>query len=264
MSDGGDEVTIPSEGAIDVLLGDDGPGDGPSAKKLVRGIGVPGGIAILFVLLRILAVSHWNWDTATSIAGTIDLQSIFQMAMGTLFARPGLTGLVVMILLPLVVFSLVWPTPGESRWHLTPMLFATVLAAIAVSRVVSSRSWWLPIGVLVIGGVLVAVYRRYQGVLEHRFVVLGKRSVNVAILVAVLILAATIDTPWLERERIVVTPTSVSAVFAADALGGSPDTVAVTGYVLEVQPGFTRILTDGRDVVILRSNQIMSREVIDP
>lgn len=262
MSD--DKVTVPAEGAIDVLLGGDDPGDGPSAHKLVRGVGVPGGLAILFVLLRILAVSHWHWDTATAIAGTIDLQSIFQMAMGTLFARPGLTGLVVMILLPLVVFSLVWPTPGESRWQLTPMLFATVLAAVAVSRVVSSRSWWLPIGVVVIGGGLVAVYRRYQGVLEHRVVVVGKRSLNVAILVAVLTLAATIDTPWLEREAVVVTPSSVTQVLAAEALGAPPDTEVVTGYVLQVQPEFTRILTDGRDVVILRSNQIMSREVIDP
>ncbi len=247
---------------IDALLGDEEPTDGPSAKKLVRGVGVPGGIAILFVLLRILAVSHWNWTTATSVAGTIDLQSIFQMGMGTLFARPGLTGAVVMVLLPLVVLSLVWPTPGESRWALAPMLFATVLTAIAVSRVVTSRSWWLPVGVLVIGGGLVAVYRRWSDVLEHRYVVLGKRGLNVAILLAVLALAATIDTPWLEREQIEVTPTAVEDVLDSSARDGAADTGMLTGYVLQVQQGFVRVLTVDRDVVILRTGQVVSRQVV--
>lgn len=248
---------------IDAFLGDTEPTEGPSAKKLVGGVGVPGGIAVLFVLLRILAVSHWNWTTATSVAGTIDLQSIFQMGMGTLFARPGLTGVAVMVLLPLVVLSLVWPTPGESRWSLAPMLFATVLTAIAVSRVVSSHSWWLPIGVLVLAGGLTAVYRRWSGVLEHRFVVLGKRSLNVAILLAVLGLAATIDTPWLEREQIVVTPTTVEQLFVDGSEAATGRTGTLTGYVLEVQHGFVRVLTDGRDVTILRTDQVVSREVIE-
>lgn len=251
------------DAGIDVLLGDDDPTDGPSAKKLVRGVGVPGGIAILFVLLRILAVSHWNWATATSVAGTIDLQSIFQMGMGTLFARPGLTGLVVMILLPLVVLSLVWPSPGQARWALTPTLFATVLGAIAVSRVVSSRSWWLPIGVLVIAGVLGGVYRRWSGVLEHRIVAILRRSSNIALLLGVLILAATIDTPWLERERIVVTSATATQVVAPAGQDPPVEVDTATGYVLAVEPGFVQVLTDDRDVVILRTDQVVSREVID-
>lgn len=246
---------------IDALLGDDEATDAPSAKKLVRGVGVPGGIAILFVLLRILAVAHWNWDTAGSIAATIDLQSIFQMGLGTLFARPGLTGFVVMILLPLVVFSLVWPTPGESRWALTPMLFATVLAAIAVSRVVTSRSWWLPIGIVVLAGGLAAVYHRYSGVLEHRYVVVAKRGLNVGILLTVLGLAAIVDTPWWEREELVVTATSVEEVLAGDGADAAA-TETVTGYVAQVEFGFVRVLTEQRDMLILRTDQIVDRRVV--
>lgn len=248
---------------IDALLGDEESDDAPSAKKLVRGIGVPGGIAILFVLLRILAVAHWDWNIASSIAATIDLQSIFQMGMGTLFARPGLTGLVVMILLPLVVLSILWPTPGESRWQLTPMLFATVLAAIAVSRVLTSRSWWLPIGVLVIAGGLAAVYHRWSSVLEHRAVVRAKRGLNVAILLSVLGLAAIVDTPWWEREELVVTATSVDEVLAP-ADDRKAATATLSGYVVEVEFGFVKVLTDDRELVILRTDQVVDRRILRP
>lgn len=64
--------------------------------------------------------------------------------------------------------------------------------------------------------------------------------------IGLLLIAAAVDTPWMSRETIVTTTGEFDA------------------YVLEVEPGFLKVLTtDGRPFEIIDSSLVVSRTVTD-
>ncbi|GAA1324062.1 hypothetical protein ACFSWE_13935 [Leucobacter albus] len=217
----------------------------PPTKRTGMVLGTTAGIATLFLLLRLLAVSEWNWNTAGAIADSLDFGDALPIAFGTLFARPELTGFLVALLLPFALVRALWPLSGHGTPSLSGVLAAIALVTVAVVWVRTFNSWWVVIGAAVLAALLAAarlIWRRGVG----RTVVIGVlRSAGVLAVVGLLGLAVVVDTPWMSKERL--------------ATADGP----LDGWVLEVQPGFVKLLTEERDVHVLLTGDIVERELVE-
>lgn len=217
-----------------------------SGQKTASGAGITAGVIVLFLFLRILAVSDWNWQVAAEIADSFNFDDAISIAFGTLFERPDLTGIVITIVLPLVLFRLfILARYHGSRGSLTDWLLAVSLVATQVVLVRSFSLWWPVIAPVVLAIGLVIVYM----LLKKRdtppwFTQLGKRA-GAIMVAALLVLATTVNTPW-SPEEIIVTKSG-----------------QLQGYVLENTSGYLRVLTTDREVVIFTNADVISRTPAD-
>ena len=250
MTDHTHNASIPASAAPDQRAGDGGhgsrTGEAARAKSAPTGmvVGTTAGIATLFLLLRLLAVSEWDWNTAGAVADSLDFGDALPIAFGTLFARPELTGFLVALLLPFAALRALWPISGQGSVSLSGILAAIALVTVAVVWVRTFDSWWVVIGAVVLGALLVAARMIWSRGVGRKLVLGVFRSAGVLAVVGLLALAVVIDTPWMSKERI-------------DA-GAGP----FEGWVLEVQSGFVRVLTEERDVVVLFTDDIVERELV--
>ena len=211
-----------------------------------RNVGASAGAAAAFLLLRIFAVSGWDWHTASEVADTVDFGAALSIALGTLFAEPETTSLLLMVLFPLIVVDFVWPPAGRDRWSVPVLLLIAVFGSVAISLVLTMRDWWFPIGAIVIATVLVCVRLLWRPGAALDAVLKPIRSVGMITIAGILLLATTVTTPWPPHERIETT------------------NGIVDGYVLQTPSGFLKVLiADTREVVILRSSDVISRKVRD-
>lgn len=66
----------------------DGEGEAPApGGTMGRDVGLSAGAAVLFLLLRVMAVSHWDWSTAFALADVVDFGDAVTIIFGTLFAE---------------------------------------------------------------------------------------------------------------------------------------------------------------------------------
>ncbi|MGV8846692.1 hypothetical protein [Tessaracoccus sp.] len=191
-----------------------------------------------FLILRIFAVSGYNWETAFLVSTTISLNDGLAIIFGSLMAGHLLVALLLVVVLPLLVVALLW---GPRARRLVMGLSVTVALVILVTITASFRSWWLPV---VVVAVLIsfALIRRLPP--EHPVrrawwaVVVRASQVAGA---AVLVLAAFLQTPWVPHEKIETTESTIS------------------GYVMSVDPGYLNVLTDDHAFLILPSGDVISR-----
>ena len=217
-----------------------------AAAKTGAVVGTTAGIATLFLLLRLLAVSEWNWGTAGAVADSFDFGDALPIAFGTLFARPELTGALIALLLPLALLHVLWPIGGRVGLpSLGRVLAAVALVTVAYVWIRTFHSWWVGIGALAFGGILVAARLIWTRGVGHRIVAGIMRSVGGIAVIGVLLLAVLVDTPWVSKERI------------------ETGSGAIEGWVLEVQPGFLKVLTEQREVEILPTADVTARRIIE-
>ncbi len=217
-----------------------------AAAKTGAVVGTTAGIATLFLLLRLLAVSEWTWGTAGAVADSFDFGDALPIAFGTLFARPELTGALIALLLPLALLHVLWPIGGRTAApSLGRVLVAVALLTIAYVWIRTFHSWWVGIGALAFGGLLVAARLIWKRGIGHRIVAAAMRSVGAVAVIGILLLAVLVDTPWMSKERL------------------ETGTGALEGWVLEVQPGFLKVLTEQREVEILPTAEVRSRTIIE-
>ena len=236
-------------------------GDGPSRPAQLAAYAAVWGFG--FLLLRVFAVSGYDWDTAYLVSTTLGLGEGVTLLFGSLMAGHLLTSVLLMGVVPLLVAAYVWGPPGHVLVAILmivvlPLLIAAalwgapgrrpaliLLAALStvllVALTVSFHSWWLPPAALVLLAVFALIHRLPA---EHR--VRGATArvmarVGVVTGLAVLLVAAFVQTPWVPHERIVTTDRTI------------------TGYVLSVDPGFLNVLTDDHEFVILVSADVLSR-----
>src|SRR5690625_6636942 len=89
-----------------------------TASSLSRDAGITAAITVLFFLLRVLAVSQWNWHTAAEVAATVDFGDAASILLGTVFAEPVVTEILNIVLTPLIIVTLIWPpTKNRSEEH---------------------------------------------------------------------------------------------------------------------------------------------------
>ncbi|GIG63947.1 hypothetical protein Pen01_02420 [Phytomonospora endophytica] len=184
------------------------------------------GAAVLFLVLRLFAVTGYDWDTAFAVADAVDIGDAPSVVIGTFMADPEITAALLMLLVPLSLVHLA--RLGRPRWeNAGNQVLLVVELVLLAALVLGLRMWWagaVAAGLTALLGMLVLGGRKGR---HHRLALWSVRRVGPAAGVAVLVMAAVVQTPWVPRERIETT--------------SGP----VTGYVLEVEPGFLRVLTGG-------------------
>ncbi len=208
--------------------------------------GVTVGLVAMILVLRVFAVADWNWEIATSLSESFSVDDALSIILGTLFERPQLSGTILSIALPFALFREYWLSKhGLTKTRANNWFTIVILIAVSYVLLRTFHMWWsvgITIGLLII---MVAT-----SVLSKRFdlhISLSKVGTHVGILVgtALLIVASTIDTPWVENERIETTSGTIE------------------GYVLEAVPGFLKVMTDDREILILTDSEVTSRTILD-
>lgn len=211
-----------------------------------RGWELTAGFLALFLFIHVLAVSGWNWGTAADIADSFDFNDSVSIIFGTLFELPVATGVIASILLPIVVFRMLRIRKTAQPSTIVKNLF--IIAGLVSTQYVLIRSfemWWplIVAGILFIG--LLVANRVWATGSGHVFMSnLGKHT-GTLLVVSLVLLGLLVDTPWMPRESI-------------QTKGGE-----VTGHVLETTPGFLKVLTDEREVLIIIDSDVQSRETIE-
>lgn len=194
--------------------------------------------AFAFLILRIFAVSGYNWDTAFAVSTTIGLDDGLSLLFGSLMAGHLLVAVLLIFVLPLLLAAFLWGPSG----HRPVVVLSIALGVVTVvALTVSFRSWWLPVTTFAALGAFALIRRlppRHR--LRRASMAAMVRAVWVAA-AAVLLVAALIQTPWVPREQIQTT----------DGI--------ITGYVLSVDSGYLNVLTEDRQFVILLSDHVLSR-----
>ncbi|GAA4401763.1 hypothetical protein GCM10023147_41690 [Tsukamurella soli] len=200
------------------------------------------GAAVLFLLLRLLAVSDWNWRTASEIMAVTDIDGVATIILGTLMADSAYTAALVVMALPIAVLHLVWPI-DKNRSVADTVLVTAVLTASAISLIHTFTYWWLPVAAAVLAGVVVAARLMWRHGRRREVVVFLFRRTRLIAGVLLLVLAGVLTTPWVPEEAI------------------TTDSGMVHGYVLEAEPGFLTVLTEpDRKIEVLPIATVRSRQ----
>lgn len=195
---------------------------------------------LVFLVLRLLAVARYDWDTAFAISDAVDFNGAVSVVVGTVLGATELTAYVLALVLPLMVVSHTRHYHEGSR---SPgrLLVLVAFGAVLTGAVLTFRLWgavllfatWLV--VLFAIGVHGGEPRRIAARLVARIGAFG--------MAALLVLSAFSDTVWLPREQIVVK--------------GRPPLLA---YVMEDTGQSLKVLTDAdRKVLFFQAAQVISR-----
>jgi lysylphosphatidylglycerol synthetase-like protein (DUF2156 family) len=200
------------------------------------------GAAVLFVLLRLLAVSHYNWHTAFALLHTLQLDDAPGLFLGTFMADARISSVLLVVMLPFALLYQLATRSDRSRAKLGGWLLLVVLVAMLVSHVLTYRNWWVPAGAVVLAIVLVLVERAHRHPrLRDPITFLLRRS-GVAVVGVALVVAAVVATPWVPLERL-------------ETSSGTADF-----YVLDTSPGFVKVLSaHEREFKILLERDVLSR-----
>lgn len=196
-------------------------------------------VGFVFLILRIFAVSGYDWNTAFAVSTTLSLSDGLALVFGSLMAGHMLVEILLVVVLPLLIATFLWSSGG----HRATVLLATTLGSVTlIALTVSFEIWWLPAATAGVF-VLFALTRRLS--VKHwlrRVFSVAMASVGGVAAVAVLLVAAFVQTPWVPQEQINTTHGMVS------------------GFVLSVDSGYLNVLTDEHEFVILNSSDVLSRQ----
>lgn len=213
-------------------------------SSLSRDAGITASVAALFFLLRVLAVSGWDWNTAAEVGATVDFGDAASIMLGTVFAEPRLTGALIIAFSPLLVVGLIWPPSQKRTEPILAGVFLILVAVLAASLIATFGLWWIAWGSALTTAAFAAVRILWRHGRIHKATLHLLRSLGVIGIIGVLGLAAAVSTPWVALERIETTTTTI------------------TGYVLQTPSGFLKVLNDDpRKVVTLISSHVESRQV---
>ena len=215
--------------------------------------------ASAFLVLRLFAVSDYNWHTAFAVLHTLDLKDTVGLVLGTVMADSLASVLFLTLVVPVAVLRLAmeWRAVGESRERALaegrqpekPDLAGALLLLIAVVAVVAHiatfHSWWLLWVMFGVGGLIFGiVYSVQAGGGLRRAALWTTRHLVALVGLAMLLGAATISTPWVPMERIEMR-----------------DGKELRGYVMQAEPGYLKVLTEHeRELLILTDQDVRSRQ----
>lgn len=212
----------------------------------VRDAGIAGGAVVLFLLVRIMAIAHWDWPVASDVADSINFSDAVGAVLGTLFARPTVTAIVIMFILPLSVVEFVWCLLDKNPRIIGRVLFVVFLGTATTALILTFHMWWLLIGATALGAVLTLMRIFWKHGYRRQSIVGLLRATGVLAIIAALAMSTLIDTPWMLHEQI------------------ETDQETLDGYVIETPSGFLKVLVDDpREVRILNSSDVVSRVIID-
>ncbi len=212
------------------------PGEGTSGY--LGGAAQVAAWGFVFLILRIFAVSGYDWDTAFAVSTTLGVDDGLALVFGSLMAGHLLTSVLLIVVVPLLIAAHLW---GPRQHRSLTLLLTTVGLVTLVALTVSFNSWWLPLATAAVLAAI-ALTRRLprQSRLRRALIHVLARAGLVAG-AAVLVVAAFVSTPWVPQEQIETTDGTI------------------TGYVLSVDSGYLNVLTDEHEFVILLSTDVRSR-----
>ena len=216
-------------------------------KRLKKdGWGLTAGFLAVFLFIHVLAVSGWKWETAADIADSFNFDDSISIVFGTLFELPVATGLITSLILPIVIFRIYWTRKNEQLAALIKDLFiAGGILSTQYVLINSFNMWWPTVLGLILLVILLILSRVWVKGKGAKFIANIGRHVGTLLLLCLVVLGLVVDTPWMPRERL------------------ETNDGVMTGHVLEVTPGFVKLLTDDREVVILISGDVKSRETLE-
>ncbi len=215
----------------------------PAAAVVSRrsaGTAVPvAGWTFAFLVLRLFAVSGYDWETSFAASTTLSVNDGLALAFGSLLAGGLVVSGFLVCVLPLLIATYAWSANGRRA---TVALPTTLGLVMVIALTISFNRWWLPLAIAAILGLLVIVRRSPpEGRWRRASEALTARVGWIAA-VAALLIAALVQTPWVPREHIETTDGTIN------------------GYVLSVDPGFLNVLTEDHEFVIILSGDVLSRE----
>ncbi len=192
-----------------------------------------------FLILRIFAVSGYNWETAFLVSTTMSLNDGLSILFGSLMAGHVLVAVLLIFVQPILIAALVW---GAQDRRLVMLLAAVVGLVILITLTASFGSWWLPVTATLVLVSFVMIRRLPEAnKVRKLWAAIILRAVGVAG-AAVLVVAAFLQTPWVPHEVIETTNDTIN------------------GYVMSVDSGYLNVLTDDHEFVIIVSSDVISRE----
>lgn len=192
-----------------------------------------------FLILRVFAVSGYDWHTAFLVTTTLGLDDGASLLFGSLMAEYLLTSVLLIVVLPLILAAGVW---GPKNYRPVLVLLSALATVLMIALTISFHIWWLPPATVVVFA-LFALARRLPKLNRVRHAAtLSVESVGWVAPLSLLVVAALVQTPWVPHEKIETT------------------TETVSGYVLSVDSGYLNVLTDERKFMILISSDVLSRE----
>lgn len=193
----------------------------------------------VFLILRIFAVSGYDWDTAFAVSTTLGLSDGLALLFGSLMAGHLLVTYLMIVILPLLLATYVWSPLGRRP----VVLLATTLALVTLAALtVSFEIWWLPVAVAAVFGLFALIRMLSAKNALRRAFAKAMSSVGLVSGVALLLVAAFVQTPWVPQEQIETTDGPLTA------------------YVLSVDSGYLNLLTQDHEFVIVNSGDVISRK----
>ncbi|OLR94088.1 hypothetical protein BJP25_13550 [Actinokineospora bangkokensis] len=203
------------------------------------------GVAALFVLLRLLAVAHYDWHTAFALLHTLDFEDAPAIFLGTFMANEVVSSVLLVAILPFTVFAKLTGRahPEERAQWVGSALLSVVLVSLIVAHVRTFHSWGLLIGIAVLAVLIPLVQRGRSHPRVGKAVEFVLQRSRLLAATAALACAAAVSTPWVPLERIETTTE------------GTRDY-----YVFDVSPGFLKVLTEDEHAFhIFRDDEVRSR-----
>lgn len=194
------------------------------------------GAAALFLALRLFAVAHYDWHTAFAVADTIQLDDAASVVIGTLMADRLISGAALMIMLPIAVVR------QTRQGNAGNLAYLITLAVATIALVRTYGAWWVPVGAAVLAGLLLLALRERRQETGGTVARWLTRRLGLVTVIAALVVAATVRTPWAPLERIATTEGTVY------------------GYVLDTPPGYLKVLVRAdREMVTLETAKVTGR-----
>lgn len=192
-----------------------------------------------FLVLRVFAVSGYQWDTAFAVSTTLSVNEGLSLVFGSLMAEHLLVALLLMVVLPLLIATLLWSERGHRAVILLP---AAISLVTLVGLTVSFHIWWLPVASATLFVLIALIGRLPRQSPVRRASTMAMTRVGWVAGIAVLLVAALGQAPWVPKEQIKTNEGTISA------------------YVLSVDSGYLNILTEEHDFVILNRSDVVSRK----
>ncbi|MFZ1381243.1 MAG: hypothetical protein WAS54_00465 [Scrofimicrobium sp.] len=221
--------------------------DAHEVSEGARDAGITAVLVVMVLFLRIMAVSGWDWDTAAELADAFNFEDAVPIFFGTLFELPKLTGIAAAIILPLTCYRLYDLYRRRSHSPVTTDWLIVLILAVVMFVLVNSYQMWWTLGLMVFVGAAIAVFVFVVHKGEALDVLdAASARTGTILVVCILVLSVGVTTPWNPKEEITLADGSV-----------------IYGHVIEVEPGFVKVLDEDRKVKILTSGEVSQRETVD-
>ncbi|GAA5226002.1 hypothetical protein [Paeniglutamicibacter antarcticus] len=212
---------------------------GQGAQRFASAVASPAAWAFVWLILRIFAVSGYDWNTAFAVSTTLSPSDGLALLFGSLMAGHVLVAILMIVVLPLLIASYAW----SPRGHRPLVMLGTTLGVVTlVALTVSFREWWLPVASAAVFAVFALIHiLSPKNPVRRAFMAIMSRIGWVSG-IAIVLVAAVVQTPWVPQEQIETTDRTITA------------------YVLSVDSGYLNILTEDHKFEILISSDVISRK----